>query len=283
MPRLPRGFTLIELLVSISIISMLISLLLPAFSGARRAGQLAKCISNMRQIIIASLMYNADNDGYFPRTMETVSTGFPVTVSWWAVQNYQGALNPYIQMSKGGVDESGMARGKGNVWFDPADPDAAIPAMWGSFVDNGLITGVERKDTRIATPAETIYATLREKNWSSVVGVPIPDPLPVSNPDDPFWTSVFFDMCLDPWSDSNDEGDPFHWSRGLARPPQSLFPGEAGAGRWDQVIDGRCPYLPEPRPRYGRGQPYSFCDGHVDVMPFESTYAGPFGNMWDTR
>src|SRR5262249_55129108 len=133
--RRVRGFTLVELLVSIAIIVILIAVLAPALPAARRAGQLARCMSNMRQIGTASLMYNTDNEGCFARTMEEMTTGMPTTISWWAIESYQGALAPYINMERGGVDESGTAR-KAAVWFDPADPDAGEPAMWGSFENN---------------------------------------------------------------------------------------------------------------------------------------------------
>jgi prepilin-type N-terminal cleavage/methylation domain-containing protein/prepilin-type processing-associated H-X9-DG protein len=61
-----KGFTLIELLVVISIIAVLIGILLPALSAARRAGQAAKCGTSMRQIGQAMGCYLTDNGGIYP-------------------------------------------------------------------------------------------------------------------------------------------------------------------------------------------------------------------------
>lgn len=285
-PRLSRrenrgAFTLIELLVVIAIIALLISILIPSLRTARKQGQKAVCMSNMRQIGIAVRMYLPDNREWYPSTMEVTSTGFPETISWWAIDNYQTALEQYILQDRGGVDADGRSRGKNSVWFDPADPDLDEVAMWGSFSDNGLITGVPRRDEQIRSPAETVYTTLRHVDWQTIVGIVPPDPLPVTSRDDPFWTSEYFDMCFDPWSDSNDPNDPYHWSTGKATPPCDMFPGEPGCATWDRQIDGRTLDHHRPQPRYGKGQPYAFCDGHVEFMPFEKTYAFPVMNMWD--
>ena len=61
-----NGFTLIELLVVIAIIALLISILLPALSAARKQGQATKCAANLHHVGQAMSMYLTENNGVFP-------------------------------------------------------------------------------------------------------------------------------------------------------------------------------------------------------------------------
>lgn len=55
-----RAFTLVELLVSLAVIALLVAILLPALSEARRAGRMAVCQSNLRQFATATGTYAVD-------------------------------------------------------------------------------------------------------------------------------------------------------------------------------------------------------------------------------
>jgi prepilin-type N-terminal cleavage/methylation domain-containing protein len=61
-----RGFTLIELLVVMAILAILAALLLPALASAKAAGQRAACLSNLRQIGLATQSYADESNGLIP-------------------------------------------------------------------------------------------------------------------------------------------------------------------------------------------------------------------------
>jgi len=64
--RFAQGFTLIELLVVIAIISILAAMLFPVFARARESAKRASCLSNLRQLAVATLSYGQDYDELLP-------------------------------------------------------------------------------------------------------------------------------------------------------------------------------------------------------------------------
>lgn len=84
-----RGFTLIELLVVIAIIAILAAILFPVFARAREKARQSSCLSNLKQIGLATMMYVQDYDERFPPSLHL--TTVPVHQRYF----YQ-LLHPYM-------------------------------------------------------------------------------------------------------------------------------------------------------------------------------------------
>ncbi len=81
-----RGFTLVELLVVISIIALLMAILLPGLSAARRQAKNVKDMMNLRQWGVMLTMFAQDNDG-------------KLMVGWNGGQMWTAALMKYYKGS----------------------------------------------------------------------------------------------------------------------------------------------------------------------------------------
>jgi prepilin-type N-terminal cleavage/methylation domain-containing protein/prepilin-type processing-associated H-X9-DG protein len=68
MSHTKRAFTLIELLVVIAIIAILAAILFPVFAQARAKARQATCLSNLKQLGLAFMLYVQDYDETFPPT-----------------------------------------------------------------------------------------------------------------------------------------------------------------------------------------------------------------------
>ena len=62
--RTRQGFSLAELLVVIGLVAVLVALLLPALGRARAEANRVACMSNLRQLLQAQMMYVAESKGF---------------------------------------------------------------------------------------------------------------------------------------------------------------------------------------------------------------------------
>lgn len=118
-----RGFTLIELLVVVAIIALLIAILLPSLGRARNKAKTASCLSNVKAISLAYVMYCNDINNGHTAVNDTKIAG---CIWMFQIQNYLGGNNV-----------RGLTQGSqvsGNVFFCPA-ANASNPS--GNIIPGG--------------------------------------------------------------------------------------------------------------------------------------------------
>lgn len=107
------AFTLIELLVVIAIIAILASILFPVFARARENARRTSCISNLKQMGLATMQYTQDYDEGLPVSLYSVPNGYnyPDGKEWWPDTLYwPQMIYPYHKSSQ--------------VFFCPSSPDS---------------------------------------------------------------------------------------------------------------------------------------------------------------
>ena len=86
--RAITGFTLVELMVTVTIIGLLIAILLPCLAQAQAVARQVVCLSNLRQIGLATQYYVRDNRSYPPTYVDS-------TCRWMDL------LKPYVPKNCG--------------------------------------------------------------------------------------------------------------------------------------------------------------------------------------
>lgn len=93
-----RAFTLIELLVVVAIIALLIAILLPSLSNARKQARTVVCQTNMRSLAQAWITYATENNGALPGSTDDYffdsSIGQFHTLDWLGTLQRAGGNDP---------------------------------------------------------------------------------------------------------------------------------------------------------------------------------------------
>jgi len=142
MNRRTQGFTLIELLVVIAIIAILAAILFPVFAQARAKARQTTCLSNLKQIALACIMYASDNDDHLPdgfvvqplvQPMSNIYTDGIVQSYLWSITGYDPSVRaPYAQ--RGVINcpelpyEEGLKAYK--AWWDGYFGWSSDPTKW---------------------------------------------------------------------------------------------------------------------------------------------------------
>jgi prepilin-type N-terminal cleavage/methylation domain-containing protein len=161
-PKGYPGFTLIELLVVIAIIAVLAAILFPVFAQAREKARQASCLSNMKQIGNAVMMYVQDYDETYAchSTATTVSMPRPDGTTYtghlrWPLQIYPYTKNLGIYTCP---SDPAPQIGTGGTYAKP------VPLSYGinertylGEVIGGTATPRPLSLAEVAFPAETYY------------------------------------------------------------------------------------------------------------------------------
>ncbi|HEY4309297.1 MAG TPA: DUF1559 domain-containing protein [Pirellulales bacterium] len=90
------GFTLVEVLLVIAIISLLVTLSIPAIQSAREAARRTQCMNNLHQYGLAVASFESQN-GHFPSSLTISINGKSLEDSEWALHTYMADLLPHFE------------------------------------------------------------------------------------------------------------------------------------------------------------------------------------------
>jgi prepilin-type processing-associated H-X9-DG protein/prepilin-type N-terminal cleavage/methylation domain-containing protein len=123
------AFTLIELLAVLAVVSLLAALLLPSLARAKGKAQSVSCLSNLKQLGAAFLLYCDENEDVFPTGAPASALGVqPEDWIWWQVQTGP-AVRPAMRDGHGSAISPYLGGYNSRFFRCPADKDALAREM----------------------------------------------------------------------------------------------------------------------------------------------------------
>lgn len=164
-----KGFTLVELLVVIGIIAVLIGVLMPALTKARKLSQRAQCLAQMKQIGTALMMYVAENKGrtpiqvynYVPHWGDPAQYDQPAVPSG-AHLNGRNAFATLLTFLGGEKRVFVCPAAYDFSWFSAADNPTALSDT--SYMGNQSV--YDRRLSKIRKSSEVIYLQENRHRWN---------------------------------------------------------------------------------------------------------------------
>lgn len=242
------AFTLIELLVVIAIIAILAAILFPVFAQARAKARQISCLSNVKQLGTAMLLYGQDYDETFPM-LENSPARFTLA----------NMIDPYIKTNKMNVNAGG-----GNLW--PEDSVWRCPDA--ETFNSGDVTSYFTVAWNWLYLTELDSSNQFVPDWSS------PEKYGIWGWTQPgrSYASVVSPAETVAFSDAGHGDGP----RGTTATWDGLMSPAArqanGATDWMSVAEGRHQGLAN----------IAWCDGHVKAMKLESFYGRWNGTTFQT-
>ncbi len=153
-----NAFTLIELLVVIAIIALLVGLILPVLGASRKSAAATQCLSNQRQLLLATNLYLHDFAHVFPQPFEDgdiPSVEARRTAMWF------NGLDPYLgqlAVDYGGGDRNYESFKQDPVWHQLADGEGnrtiKMNGSFGHLMPGGTVRFVN--EGQLKTPGKTV-------------------------------------------------------------------------------------------------------------------------------
>lgn len=287
-----NGFTLIELLVVIAIIAILAAILFPVFARAREAARQSSCLSNMKQMGAALMMYKQDYDETFPQAYYYLNDNN----SSGGYAQWSGVCQPYIKNWGIFVCPSDKLRGLAPTNFIGNNMGFGVPA--GQTAQNPSIQDIQAPRLSYTANAAVMPRKRRTADPASVV-----NDSAVDAPADTILVAEMTDIppCINDTSAASGVAYKTHRSTnavtlagGGTFTGESEAPGTPLAALTPQAARAALttcqtasanglPHLAYTAPfRHNEGANYLFCDGHTRWARLEKTL-DPNNFLWGKK